>query len=328
MVVSMLAKRMSQVGTDQSPACRECRGGLFFDVENGEQVCGNCGMVSEPTYTPYLPSNSTYPLRTEEPESNMIYDLHLHTLVGRDDYDANGKRIKSNYEFEQLRRLNNNTISRDSTISNEMKAVAEIRRITETLNLSKTVATEAQEVYHRGLKDGVVRRKSIANMSAAAVLIAAKTVGVSCSSEEIERNITDVNGKTTRRYYRLLIRQMNLNVGSSNPSLYVSGIAGRAGLSVKVERKALEILAQVGDNPLLGDKRSQSLAAAALYLAATKVGEHTNQLRVAFAANITPITIRKRSAEISRILDESTKQAPGTDAELQVGPDTLMDLLA
>ena len=91
-----------------------------------------------------------------------------------------------------------------------------------------------------------------------------------------------MNGKTTRRYYRLLIRQMNLNVGSSNPSLYVSGIAGRAGLSVKVERKALEILAQVGDNPLLGDKRSQSLAAAALYLAATKVGEHTNQLRVAF----------------------------------------------
>src|ERR1017187_8844236 len=147
MIIQMLAKRMSQIGTGQpSPACRECHGDLFFDVENGEQVCGNCGMVTESTYTPYLPSNSTYPLRTEEPESNMIYDLHLHTLVGRDNYDANGKRIKSNYEFEQLRRLNNNIISRDSTISNEMKAVAEIRRITEPLGLSKTVATEAQEV--------------------------------------------------------------------------------------------------------------------------------------------------------------------------------------
>jgi transcription initiation factor TFIIB len=209
-----------------------------------------------------------------------------------------------------------------------MKAVTEIRRITETLGLSKTVATEAQEVYHRGLKDGVVRRKSIVNMSAAAVLIAAKTLGVSCSPEEIERSITEVNGKTTRRYYRLIIRQMNLTVATSNPSMYVSGIAGRAGLSVKVERKALEILAAVGDNPLLGDKRSQSLAAAALYLAATKVGEHTNQLRVAFAANITPITIRKRGAEISRILDESATQTPEADSELAAAPDKLMDLLA
>jgi len=328
----MLARRTAnQLGSPAQarPVCRECRGELFMDAESGEQVCGLCGVVTEPQYTPYLPVNAQYPLRAEEPQSNMIYSLQLHTLIGKGGYDANGKRIKSSYEFEQLRRLNNNTISRDTAISNEMKAASEIRRITEALGLARAVATEAQEIYHRGLKDGLTRRKSIINMSAAAVLIAAKTIGVSCSIEEMERSITEVSGKTARRYYRLLVRQMNLSITGANPSLYVSGIAGKAGLSVKVERKALEILQQVGDSPMLGDKRSQSLAAAALYLAATKVGEHTNQLRVAFAANITPITIRKRSAEISRVLDEQTGQRR---AEPEPAPEAvageLADLLA
>jgi transcription initiation factor TFIIB len=322
----MLERRMTEMrASPPRLSCRECRGELLLDFESGEQVCGHCGVVTEPAYSPYMPSSPTFPLRTEEPESNMMYSLHLHTLVGKDGYDANGKRIKSSYEFEQLRRLNNNTISRDSAISNEMKAAGEIRRITEALGLSKTVATEAQEIYHRGLKDGFIRRKSITNMSAAAVLVAAKTIGVFCSPEEIERSIAESSGKTIRKYFRLIVREMNLNVTGANPSLYVSGIAGKAGLSVKVERKALEILAKVGDNPLLGDKRSQSLAAAALYLAATKVGEHTNQLRVAFAANITPITIRKRSAEISRLLDG----APASPPEVSASPrDQLSDLLA
>jgi transcription initiation factor TFIIB len=233
-----------------------------------------------------------------------MYDLHLHTLIGSNNMDANGKRIQANHEFDQLRRMNNFTISRDSKISNEMKAVGEIERITSTLGLSNLVAKEAQEVYRKGLNSGVVRGKSITNMAAAAVLIACKTVGVSCSSDEIERTIASVSGKMSRRYYRLLIRKMNLKVKHTNPTLYVSGIAGKAGLTVKVERRALEILGWVMDDPILVDKRSLSLAAAALYLASIEMGERTNQLRLAFAAGITPITIRKRSSEISHILEE------------------------
>ena len=52
------------------------------------------------------------------------------------------------------------------------------------------------------------------------------------------------------------------------------------------------------------DKRSHSLAAAALYLASRELGERTNQLRLAFAAGVTAITIRKRSADMTRILGQ------------------------
>jgi transcription initiation factor TFIIB len=287
----------------ESILCRECRGELLFDPENGEQVCSGCGLVSEPSFAPYNPTGTAREVH-EEPQSRMIYDVYLHTLIGNEKTDANGRRIPMSHEFEQLRRLNSSTISRDSKISNEIKALNEINRATQTLGLSNLVAKEAQEIYHKGLNDGVIRGKSIANMAAACVLIACKTMGTSCSSEELERATTSVDARTARRYYRLLIRKMNLKVVHTNPESYICGIAGKAGLGVVVQRKAMEILAAVGNYPTLVDKRSISIAAATLYLASIYVGERTNQLRIAFAAGVTPITIRKRSAEISRVLDE------------------------
>ena len=298
----MLSERMAEAHR-RKQVCGECRGQLIFDPESGEQVCRVCGVVSEPAYAQYLPSTFQPPPKSEEPESRMVYDLHLHTLIGRDDRDASGRPIQTNYEFYQLRRLNNSTISRNSRISNQMKAVGEIERITTKLGLSPAVSKEAQEVYHRGLTDGVIRGKSITNMAAATVMIACKVLGASFPAEELERSIPEANGRTSRRYYRLLIKEMKLRLNNTDPSTHVSGIAGRAGLSVRAERRALEILNSVGSNSALMDKRSHSLAAAALYLASRELGERTNQLRLAFAAGVTAITIRKRSTDISRILE-------------------------
>jgi transcription initiation factor TFIIB len=298
----MLTERMVAVQR-KFAVCKECRGELLFDPDSSEQICAGCGIVSEPSYVPYYPSSLNHEIN-EEPESKMVYDLHLHTLIGNDNTDANGRHIRLSSEFDQLRRLNSSTISRDSKISNEMKALNEINQITQSLGLSTLVAKEAQDVYHKGLNDGVIRGKSIANMAAACILIASKTIGASCNSEDIERIAPNVNGRMSRRYYRLLIRQMNLKVATVNPASYLSGIAGKAGLSVRVERKALAILSAVESYPTLVDKRSISLAVAALYLASISLGERTNQLRLAFAAGITPITIRKRSVEISRVLEE------------------------
>jgi transcription initiation factor TFIIB len=72
---------------------------------------------------------------------------------------------------------------------------------------------------------------------------------------------------------------------------------------------AIEILNKVkGDSRLVG-KRPMSLAAAALYLASLKSGNKTTQLRLAYAAGVTPITIRKRSLEISDMLAPASPPA-------------------
>ena len=103
---------------------------------------------------------------------------------------------------------------------------------------------------------------------------------------------------------------MNMRVTSINPSRDVSRIAGKAGLSGRVERRSLELLARVKDNSMLAGKRSASLAAAALYVASIQMGGRANQTHLAYAAGITPMTLRKRSAEISMILKDTAIATP------------------
>ena len=85
---------------EQKQVCGECRGGLVFDPESGEQICRVCGVVSEPSFDPFIPSSYVAPPKSEQPESRMAYDLHLATLIGRDDRDAGGRPIQTNLRVQ------------------------------------------------------------------------------------------------------------------------------------------------------------------------------------------------------------------------------------
>ncbi|MGH9919291.1 MAG: transcription initiation factor IIB, partial [Nitrososphaerales archaeon] len=80
-----------------------------------------------------------------------------------------------------------------------------------------------------------------------------------------------------------------------------------ASLDGVTERKALDILVQTKGSEALVGKRPVSIAAAALYLASQDRGGVTTQMRLAFAAGVSPITIRKRSAEVARALEEKSQ---------------------
>ena len=296
-------------GMKQDGSCRECRQPLVFSEDTGEQVCRVCGVVSDgpnasPSYSPDYVAAMTNSAPRDQPTSNMMYDLNLSTIIDNQNVDAKGRRIPATYELGQLRRWNTYTISRESKRSNEIKAMREIEQTVEAAGLSRSVAREACEIYRRGLKNGSIRRMSIASMAAASVLVACNLVGATFPVEEIERLRKTANGKRIRHYQKMLLRNMGMRVTTSDPSRDVSRIAAKAGIGGKVERRSYEILALVKDDSSLAGKRPTSLAAAALNVALTQMGLRKNQLRLAFAAGVTPITIRKRSAEITALLGE------------------------
>jgi transcription initiation factor TFIIB len=87
-----------------------------------------------------------------------------------------------------------------------------------------------------------------------------------------------------------------------NPAIYVPAIAARARLSGLTERKAHELLTKIKGSDAFVGKRPVSIAAAALYLASVENQDPITQMRIAFAAGVSPITVRKRSAEIAKVL--------------------------
>jgi transcription initiation factor TFIIB len=295
-------------------SCKECNARLLFAEDTGEQICRICGVVSDSpndlsSFSSIGAAAASRSTSLERPTSTMMYNLNLPTVIDKRNVDANGRRIQGTYELTQLRKWNSYTISGEPQRTNQAKAMGCIDQIVRAVGLPESVAREACEIYRRRLKRGIVRSRSIASMAAASVLVACNLVGATFPPEEIEKLKRTPNGKFIGHYHKMLLRDLNMRVTATDPSREVSRIAGKAGISGRVERKSLEILALVKDNAMLAGKRSASIAAAALYVASIQSGERTNQMHLAFAAGVTPITIRKRSTEVFAILNGATALA-------------------
>jgi transcription initiation factor TFIIB len=295
-------------------ACPSCQGKIISDLERGERICSHCAIVIDDHSHPANSESANFFSYFEnedvrEPTSLMMYEIGLPTFINKKNVDAAGKQIRGGAELEKLRRLNKFTISNDSKTRNLNKAIREIRRISEILGISPSIAERASYIYRKALNRKMIRGRSITGIVAATIYIACKDAGVFFPIDRIEKLGDNCNRKNVIHYYKLLLRQMKINVGVPDPVQYVSRIAARARLSGRTERRALEILSQVEGDPGLSGKKPASLAAASLYLSALRCGEHTTQLRVAIASELTTITIRKRCLEIDNILKQMTDKS-------------------
>ena len=304
----------SPVVGKQRERCGECTAVLVSDFETGEQICAACGTVSRNDDAGY---SAIYSSRAAglgsvmgDENSSMMYYVSLPARIDSRDVDARGKHIVEAGDMSRLRRLNNMTIASDSNRRNLTRAASEIQRIAESLSAGRGVVERAYEIYRRVIEEGSGRRRSIVGLAEAAVYLACKEGGVPRSAEEIEHTADAHDTKSIRHYSKVLMKGAGLRIASPDPASELSRIASRAGLGGITERRAIQILEKVKNDSLLAGKRPISIAAAALYLAAGQTSQYTTQIRVAFAAGITTITLRKRATEISGLL--------GTDFGLKI----------
>ncbi|MDE1862777.1 MAG: transcription initiation factor IIB [Thaumarchaeota archaeon] len=287
--------------------CNMCGGRIVSDTLRGEMICSGCGMVRGPNFDATSPESSEFSTsmtveNSKTPTSLMMYDIGLPTFIDKKNIDANGKPIKFDSDIEKLRRLNKFSISIDSKTRNLKKAVKEIVRITEIMGMSPRIAERAGYIYRKALNLGLIRGRSITGIVVATIYIACKDAGVHFPIEQVEKLVENCSKKNVMHYYKLLLRSMKLYVAVPEPTKHLSRISERARLGGKTERRAFEILSQIEGEPSLSGKKPISLAAAALYISAQEVGEHTTQLRIAIASELTTITIRKRCLEINGML--------------------------
>ncbi len=315
-----------------SAICRVCRGRLICDPDTDERVCSSCGMVSEGAgnHFGFSSSYSSFTLTrpdSTESSSSMAYDIDLSTVIGNKNFDAHGNGIRDGYELSRLRKLNNITLCRDPKRRSLAKAIDTIKRATEMLGVGDSVGELAYEIYRKCNEGRVTRRKSIADVALASVYVALKELGIARSVHEIDQVTKEMNAKSVRHYCNFLMNELKIRSTSSDASSFVSRIAAKAGLSGKIERKAIDILLLVKDSPVLISKKPVPLAACALYVAAELCGEPITQLRIACASEVTPVTIRKRSLEIFEILNSS--HAEGTrETRMRTPPEqNLVELL-
>jgi transcription initiation factor TFIIB len=293
------------------PLCRECLGETLRDQESGEDVCVRCGAVSRSSELNLQVPSSRIAMARElnrGPMASVIRsDLELPTLVGSKNYDAKGRQIGQSYELRQLRKLGA-MVSWDPKRRKLARVTTEIRRVTEALALSGAVSVRANEIYAKSFDSKAGKVKSVAAGAAAAVCVACLELGIPRPPDDVVALKANVDERKLRYHFKILAKNASIS-NIPNPAIYLSSIAARASLDGATERRALDILAKTKGCAALVGKRPVSIAAAALYLASLETQDTTTQMRLAFSARISPITIRKRSAEIAQILQDQKASA-------------------
>ncbi len=296
--------------------CPECGGTkLIKDEESGEVICGECGLViaeetlsARPEWRAFSSDERTARGRVGPPISSSLYDKGLSTTiqVGR---DASGRALRpeTRYRMMRLRKWNIRSRMRSTFERNLLQAMNELEVISDRLQIPPSVQETAAVTYRKALRKDLVRGRSIPAIVAASVLYACRVSNTPRSLKEV----ADASGRSWKevaRCYRLLLRELTLNMPIDDPIHFVSKIGSRAGLSQKTQTKAVEVLRQATAKKVTVGKAPIGVAAAALYIASQMVGEKITQKELASAANITEVTVRNRYKGLSREMGLSVSE--------------------
>ena len=303
-----------QSQTPQERKCPECSSvDIVNDVTKGTSICASCGLVLDivitrgPEWRAYNSRELAARARTGSPITPLRPEMGLRTQIGNIRKDSGGSTLSyaSQTKFRRLSKVDNRT--RKSEIRNLRLALKELKRIKSHMELPEDVAEMGARIYRKALKKNLIRGRSIDCMVAASLYLACRKKRLPQTLKDIA-SVSYISTKDLGRCVRIILHKLDLKVSQSDYRALVYRLGVNLRVSMKVRRKAVEILniarkhgATVGKNPM-------SLAAASIYIASIQTGERRTQQEIATVAKITPVTIRNRFKELIRILEEEAKR--------------------
>jgi transcription initiation factor TFIIB len=180
--------------------------------------------------------------------------------------------------------------------------MSELDRLSGKVYIPPPIKEKAAVIYRKALDKRLVRGRSIAGIAAAALYAACRGSGTPRTLREIaEASLVDK--REVSRCYRLLLRELDVQMPIADPLTYVSKIAEKNGISGKAQGAAIAILREARRKRAAAGKDPMGLAAAALYIACLQHNEKKTQKIIAEAAGVTEVTVRNRYKALKKQLN-------------------------
>ena len=287
--------------------CPECGSTILFqDPQTAEVVCGKCGLVVESTLTDrgpewraFTPEERETKIRVGAPQTFMLHDKGLSTKI--DWRDINGFAPEKRAQLHRIRQWQQRSRVSSYTEKNLARALSEIGRLSDTLNLPKNIVETSAITYRKAVNEGITRGRSIKSMLTAATYLA-------CRQNKLVRTISEiseasgVNKKEVASNYRLLVRKMKIFVPPVRPNQHITKLSNQLALDGLTEGIAHKILLGAKKQKLTSGRGAKGIAAATCYIASILTGNYRTQREVAEAADLTEVTLRNRYKEMMRQL--------------------------
>jgi transcription initiation factor TFIIB len=294
------AKRL----VDKCPECDSSN--LIHDYDTGETICGECGLVIHeqmmdkgPEWRAFTEEQRVSRARVGAPTSYTVHDKGLSTTISQINYDAFGRKLSltTRIQMWRLRKWQIRTRVHASAERNLAQAMNELDLLRNKLYITPTTKEKAAVIYRKALDNGLVRGRSIKAVVAAALYAACRDGGLPITLREIA-NASLTDKKDVARCYRLLLRELEIQMPFPYPVRCISKIAERVRISGKTQGLAIQLLHQAGEKKFgkMADQGKDpiGMAAAALYIACLLNNENKTQKDLADAAGVTEVTVRNR----------------------------------
>jgi transcription initiation factor TFIIB len=238
------------------------------------------------------------------PLSLSVHDKGLSTVIGEVGRDAFGRTIprKTMYQMIRLKKWHIRSSYQSSNDRNLSHAMTELARLSDKLHIPKQVKERAALIYRNALDKRLVRGRSISAIAAASLYAACRITGTPRTLHEYANQST-LDKKDLSRCYRLLLRELKLQMPIPKAQFRVPKIAAKIDIGEKTQQTAVDILRRAEDLKTTAGKDPMGLAAAALYIACVMNEEKRTQKMIASAAGVTEVTIRNRYKGLKEVLN-------------------------
>jgi transcription initiation factor TFIIB len=281
--------------------CPECGStNLIWDYDTGETVCGGCGLVLReqmmdkgPEWQAFTPEEKASRRRVGLPASYSFHDKGLSTAISRVDRDAFGRKLSLSTKIQmwRLRKWQIRCRIHSAVERNLAQAMRELDNLSDKLYIPGPVKEEAAVIYRKALNKGLVRGRSVAAIAAASLYAACRTTETPRTLQEVVE-FSLVDKKNVARCYRLLLRELKVQIPFADPLTYISKIAERTSISGQTQGLAIKILQEAKRKRAVAGKDPKGLAATVLYIACRLRNEKKTQKELAVAAGVTSVTVR------------------------------------
>ena len=210
------------------------------------------------------------------------------------------RKLKERAQIYRLRKWQTRCRVSDATERNLSMGFSEISRIANNMSLPKIVTETASVIYRKAAEEGLIRGRSIIEVTASSVYAACRQCKIPRTPDEVCK-ASDVDKKGLTRSYRFLVKELGYFMPIEDYRKYITKFCNQTGMSGKTEEIACKIY-EAAKRERLTAGRGKGKAAAACYVATVLVGEKKTQREIAENAGVTEVTIRNRYKELSKKL--------------------------
>ena len=292
--------------------CSDCGTHKTVQIhQTGDIVCAKCGLVVNehqidpgPEWRAFTADERNARTRVGSPTQYTSSDRGLSTVIGWQNKDSSGRKLSPERRaaITRMRKWQIRARVHSSIDRNLAQALSEINRLSSQMSLKSSVKDLAATLYRRLIVKRLVRSRSIDALATASIYAALRLRNLPRSLKEIARH-SHLDEKVIGRYYRLLVRKLQIRMPIPDAKNYVPKLITKLELPGEMQAKVFEVLQDAKEHGgLIPGRDPRGLAAGAIYIASIITDNRVTQREIAFAAGVTEVTVRNRYKELVREL--------------------------